>query len=256
MKLRICSDIHTEFMNAHAAKLERILAIALHYMPDDAEQTLVIAGDFGSMHKPKLLVNGLEILCKRFKEVIYIPGNHEYYGGSLERSEDAIKSFTRDIPNLQFGSQLNLGKIKAATLWTDFDGQNKGSIELARLYMNDYRQCLGRKGLLLAPEDTITEHIKELAFLSENIREGDVVITHHLPSFKSVDPEFTYSRLNGAYATNLENLIMEKKPAVWVHGHTHAPQDYMIGQTRIICNPRGYAGQEGNGYNPNLVIEV
>lgn len=253
-KFRIGSDIHTEFMKDH--KLERMLERAFTVTEDDKNQTLVLAGDFGSMHKPKLLIDGLKILSARFKDIIYIPGNHEYYGGSLNFTEKAITSFLHDT-NIFFGSQIVFSnRVCATTLWTDFDGGNPISMMLAKTNMNDYRLCKGFNGQLLTPEEVLMEHKRSLQFLKDNVKEGGIVITHHLPSFKSIDPEYTTSELNGAYATNLEEFILSAKPKLWIHGHTHVPHDYMIGDTRVVCNPRGYPGQEGNGYNPNLVIEL
>lgn len=46
-------------------------------------------------------------------------------------------------------------------------------------------------------------------------------------------------------------------PDLWVHGHMHNSVDYRVGATRVVTNPRGYAGHEINpNFNPQLVIEI
>ena len=261
MKLRITSDLHTEFMgHGNSAKITRILERALPVLPHDARTTLVIAGDLGSMHKPDNLIIALEYLCSRFVDVIYIPGNHEYYGGSLKDTPTWIADNTDHIDNLLFGPiQMHLGKptIHANTLWTDFDGGNDVSMFMALRGMNDYNHCGGPDdGIMLNPEHTLAIHRRTVEHLHNVVNEGDIVITHHLPSFKSIDSAYTNSPLNGAYASDLEWLILHTKPSLWIHGHTHRSKDYMIGQTRVLCNPRGYEGDLNPGYNPELVVEV
>lgn len=260
MKLRITSDIHTEFMG-HGENIPSWLTTAvLPPMANDQSTTLIIAGDLGSMHKPANLVTALECLSPRFESIIYTPGNHEYYGGSIAMTAHFIREKTCHIPNLCFGEQMLLidktpPDIHACTLWTDFDGLNPRSMDNARRRMNDYRLCGLTQNDLLQPEHTAEIHRLTLVELKRDVKKGDIVITHHLPSFKSIDPEYTASDVNGAYATNLEDFILEAEPALWIHGHTHASNDYMIGKTRVISNPRGYEGQVNPTYNNKLLVE-
>lgn len=84
---------------------------------------------------------------------------------------------------------------------------------------------------------------KAISFLEKNIKERDIVITHHLPSHRSVHPKWKGSLLNNFFVCNLENLILRKKPAYWIHGHTHEEFFYKIGNTTVICNPLGYRNE-------------
>lgn len=82
-----------------------------------------------------------------------------------------------------------------------------------------------------------------------------VVVTHHAPSMKSVDPKYGETPLNAAYASNLDHLV--DRADLWIHGHVHTAFDYRIGDGRVVCNPRGYVGAgEETGFNPKLVVEV
>lgn len=95
------------------------------------------------------------------------------------------------------------------------------------------------------------------ALLSEELAEGDVVVTHHLPSRRSIAPRYRHSPLNCFFLCDQEELIVERRPALWLHGHTHSSVDRQIGSTRIACNPFGYAvaGGLNSGFIDRLVIE-
>ena len=84
-----------------------------------------------------------------------------------------------------------------------------------------------------------------------------VVITHYLPSFRSIDPRFAESPLNGYFATDLDKEILDAEPQVWIHGHTHASCNYEIGKTLVLCNPYGYQHIELNKqYSENTLLEL
>lgn len=260
MKLREVSDVHTEFFGE-----DEIAEIAntriLPPMPDDKNTVLVLAGDIGAMSKPECLTNFLDAVCPRFEMVLYIPGNHEYYHGDIDKTPIKIRDMTKDIPNLYFdvagGAITHHGpKFHMHTLWTDFDKENSVSMMEAGMRMNDYRMVTKGKRIL-RPEDTLALHKWHLGLLEERVSEGDVVITHHSPSLFSIPEEYLTDRVNGAYHSDLNEFVLRKKPKVWFHGHTHTATTYKLGDTLVVCNPHGYGNQyKKNGYNPNMVIEV
>lgn len=84
-----------------------------------------------------------------------------------------------------------------------------------------------------------------------------VLVTHHLPSYRSVAPNFGGHPLNPCYASNLDGLIERYKPALWIHGHTHMSCDYQLGATRVVCNPRGYVNHNLNvDFKAGLVLRI
>jgi len=262
MKIRIASDIHTEFMARDLHKIDRITnTLILPCMEDDKQTVLILAGDIGSAYKPDILVKFLEVVCSRFLSVHYISGNHEFYGGCLGITESMIADKTKHLSNLVFGngkySPTGLPDIHQYTLWTDFCNGDNYSMQMASYTMNDYRVCFGEyEGVKMTPVETLIRHKQYIQQLEAHLKEGDIVVTHHLPSYKSIDARFKSSNVNSAYASDLDALILEKKPKLWIHGHTHASNDYMLGNTRVISNPRGYTIDLNPDYNSKLLVEI
>ena len=89
-----------------------------------------------------------------------------------------------------------------------------------------------------------------------------VVVGHHSPSFQSCHEQYKHDYLmNGAYHSSLENIMLDNPHIkLWTHGHTHHPFDYVIGETRVVCNPRGYEQPYGysefTGWDPEKVVEI
>jgi DNA repair exonuclease SbcCD nuclease subunit len=102
-----------------------------------------------------------------------------------------------------------------------------------------------------SPEDAVEDHKKMLAYLKKTLADTPesikvVVVGHHAPSKLSTHPRYADEFVtNGAYSSDLSELMLDNpKIKLWTHGHTHEVFDYMVGSTRIVCNPRGYDGYE------------
>jgi hypothetical protein len=141
------------------------------------------------------------------------------------------------------------------------------TLHAVRDMMNDFRIIKNdEKGYTnLKPADTVIRHRETLDYIRSVITEKHdekfVVVGHHSPSFKSVHEEYKAQHLmNGAYHSDLSEFIMDHPQIkLWTHGHTHHTFDYVIGETRVVCNPRGYNSDgysEDTGWNPNMVVEV
>ena len=70
-----------------------------------------------------------------------------------------------------------------------------------------------------------------------------VVISHHAPHPDSLEEKRATKPLDAAYASDLEALILRHKPDLWIHGHVHSQQNYMVGRTKVMANPRGVRHQ-------------
>lgn len=240
MKLHILSDLHNEFSIFPIPKIERDL--------------LILAGDIFAAKSRE------QIYIKNYMpdNTVYIPGNHEYYGSGIFKTEQYYQELVPNIFTQMQVREIRGMRIAGCTLWTDLNKGDPRTISIASREMNDYWQ-IAYMEKALSPYHTLTLHRQMVEWLY-SLSNIDVVVTHHLPSYKSISKEFLGSPLNGAYASDLEDLIKFLKPKLWVHGHTHSSQDYFIGSTRIVCNPRGYdfdGGKPQNkDFNPELIVEV
>lgn len=268
MLIRQSSDIHTEFMAKEQHKISRIVERdILPPLDTDAETTLILAGDIGSMHKPKCLEEFFAHVAPRFKYVLYIPGNHEGYGGQMDTMIGEVKKITDKYPNVFFNDKLLMVldgvTFAGCTLWTDMNGGDQKTIAACGNSMNDYRLIDYDHSRALRVVDTMALHVDHRAFLEQSWK-ADVIFTHHSPSLRSInkkylskDPEDFTSLMNGAYHNDLDGLVMAKGAKYWLHGHCHDPVRYFVGDTQVICNPKGYVGEKGiSGYDPKLVLEV
>ena len=182
---------------------------------------------------------------------MFVAGNHEYYGSSPEKVKRVLGQIVRDFSNLHVierGARIIQGvRFVGTTLWFRDDplaAQHRSA-------MNDFTQIRN-----FVPW-VFEENEKSIRFLRETVRPGDVVVTHYLPSQKSVHPKYQGSPLNPFFVCDVEDVILERQPVIWVHGHTHSSCTYTIGKTRVVCNPLGYVGYEDTtDFNPELVLDI
>lgn len=246
MKLQIMSDLHLEFGGEFSPSF------------NDTD-VVILAGDIHIGNK------GLDFIKKINKPVIYVVGNHEYYRHDITEINKQLSNHQQSNYYFLNNSSVEFEGVRVlgCTLWTDFclygEERQDESMNQADWQMNDYRQ-IKLNGSELRPKDTLALHRESVRWLEKELQkpfEGHtVVVTHHSPSEKSVPERFKGSGLNPAFASNLE-WLMRKGVDLYVHGHTHDSFDYLVGNTRVVCNPRGYVGYETNkDFDDNLIIEV
>lgn len=267
MKIREMSDIHLEFGSLTVPVLE-----------NEKEITLILSGDVGVAEKPSTIAPFVEEMASRHKRVLMILGNHEHYHGSMQRSLlKIIKALDKDayhanidiLENETIVDEDHNVALIGATMWTNCHNADPITVWTIENGLNDFR--LIRSGPAshpymrkLSAMETFAIHRKSTDYIFAEIvkhkAEGRkvVVFTHHAPSTLSIAAEYKKDHhLNGAYASALEERILDTKPDVWFHGHTHHSFDYMLGDTRVICNPRGYAPHDLNPtFDVNLILEV
>jgi hypothetical protein len=150
-----------------------------------------------------------------------------------------------------------------STLWTDMNKGDPLTLHAMSDMMNDFRiirnSDLGYT--TLRPTHVAVAHRKSLGYI-RTVMEGKydqkfVVVGHHSPSFQSVHPTYANETImNGGYHSDLSEFIMDHPQIkLWTHGHTHEDFDYMVGSTRVVCNPRGYINYEkrADSWTPKLV---
>ena len=253
MKLNVLSDLHLGF-----EAFER---------PVNDADVVVLAGDIARPREAAAWASGFD------KPVLYVPGNHEFYGGSidgtvaeLERLCDGTRVHLLDDREVIVDGVRFLG----TTLWTDFDlfdtaeRKSEAMAEAKRLLRDFSRIALGEStGAVFTPEDSAAlfrGHADWLASRLATPHDGPtVVITHHAPSPRSIHQRFAGSLLNACFVSNLEHLLGEDRAQLWIHGHTHDSFDYQVRGTRVVCNPRGYARSGVNEnplFDPDFTVEV
>jgi Icc-related predicted phosphoesterase len=212
------------------------------------------------------------------KPIVFVAGNHEYYYGTLEDriEEGRVAAVEAGVHFLDADSVTIDGvRFLGCTLWSDYRlyGNPVLGVDDAAKGMNDHRYIKrraikrGDKGRYrFAPKEAAWHHQRQRTFIERELatpHDGPtVVVTHHAPSRQSIPARFEGVALNVAYASNLESLILQWQPALWIHGHIHDSADYTIGTTRVRSNPKGYGPGaefkqiENPAFDPGLVIDV
>lgn len=247
------SDVHTEF-----DRPDPIVSSSPVLDNKIGADVLVLAGDIAVKENTDFIFEA----AKHYENVLTVMGNHEYYRGKYPETLNNLgKKFLGTNIHLLENKSINLEGVRfhGCTLWTDGGNYNPVTINRIDGELNDFRliRTHGGKDRFTAKYSTEL-HTESINFLKNNVKEGDVVITHHAPSFKSMHPRYANDmELNCAYMSALDDLILELKPSLWMHGHVHTSFNYMIGSTNVVCNPRGYFRYEENpDFDPNLVLEV
>jgi len=281
MKIKLVSDLHLEFADINIKNEEGcdvlilsgdiMVAQDLHDHPemDYGMYSNVNLADLGRRQQTALRFRDFLKRCSfQFPNVIYVAGNHEFYHGKWNQTLTILSEECRKHPNIYF---LERGYKKiddvifvGGTLWTDMNKADPITLHSARSMMNDFR--IIRKEYegytTLKPADTVYRHRDTLRYIEEIVDRKEVekyvVVGHHSPSFQSCHESYKDDMvMNGCYHSELGNFIADRPQIkLWTHGHTHHPFDYVIGETRIVCNPRGYDGYENTGWNPNIVLEI
>ena len=127
--------------------------------------------------------------------------------------------------------------------------------------MNDYKKIRKTPSYRkLRPVDTRALHHESVHHIERFLATGDprrsVVITHHAPSIRSLPERRRQEGFSCAYASRLDPFIEAHSPLLWIHGHIHHSQDYQIGRTRVLSNPRAYVDDPNPGFDPGLVVDL
>jgi len=288
MKIALASDVHLEFgdldivndQDAQVLILSGDICVAADLDMRDRRQT-----EMGfARYRSERFHDFFERCTANFPHVIYVMGNHEYYHSDFATALSEMRCKLAHLPNLYILERevktIDDVTFIGGTLWTDMNKQDPLTLYHMRTMMNDFRVIQNSavpvhfktqegefktRVAKFSPEDAVTEHVKMkeyiqvvTAFLGENPNKY-VVVGHHAPSRRSTHEMYAHDTvMNGGYSSDLDQFI-EDRPQIrlWTHGHTHHPFDYVIGETRIVCNPRGYINYEPAAGNFKLLtVEI
>lgn len=265
MMIRELSDIHLEFIR-YAEDVRREAGRIIPELPTDSETVLIIAGDIGSTKRITALSLFIDIVCARFKHVIYVLGNHEHYWSDISMTENTLRG-TLTNSNLTIAGNFVQTVVidgitfHAATLWTDYKKSPDEMKAVASRFLNDHRYIKDGPDLF-TPDKAQKIHASCKRKLAKLMKGKDnsktVIITHHLPTYKAVHPKYGDDPLNGAFASDLDAFILKHQPAYWFFGHTHDAYNGTIGTTQLVCNPVGYPNEQikNNGFHPSNVFTI
>lgn len=267
MKIQIVSDLHLEFSDFFIKNENNADVLILGGDIMLAEKVLLPESEYGVRFR-----DFLKRCSFQFPHVIYIAGNHEFYGGYWVKSLEKLRAACAVHDNVYFLERdtkiIDDVVFVGGTLWTDMNKGDPLTLHAVRDMMNDFRTItnddLGYTKL--KPVTTAQRHRETRQYIELVVKEHSdskvVVVGHHTPSFQSCHESYKSDHImNGAYHSDLTDIMLDHPQIkLWTHGHTHHTFDYMIGDCRVVCNPRGYeqtgGWSEDTGWNPNMIVEI
>ena len=254
MKLQVLSDLHLE----HGGVVPK------HHPEADV---IVLAGDLAPYTEG--LVARIAEHWARAPHILYVLGNHEFYGTELEETRVRLADECAQAGiHLLDPGMVRIGGVRfiGATLWTDLLLEGKADEIGAHMRISreisDFLGAIQHRGRDFTTGKSVALHRADRAFIENELEKAEgagdriVVITHHAPSPRSVRPWYEGDPFNCAFASDLDRVIERYQPALWIHGHMHDPVDERLGRTRLVANPAGYAYEAKMGFDPALCINL
>ena len=228
MKIRVISDAHFEFIT------DKEMPEFVAALPNDCD-VLVLAGDITTYSNQVVVIGEF---CKKYKHVVRVYGNHEFYGTSRGDVHNKTRKLQGRHSNLHVLNDshtvIDGQRFIGCTLWFEDTPQNAMSYRL----MNDCRRIQGFSKWVWEVSRNSAKYLRD------NVQEGDVVVTHHAPSERSISENYRNNRdwaVNGLYFYPMDDVLEGKRPRLWLHGHMHDAADYTVdGGCRVYSNPMGY----------------
>ena len=279
MKIAVTSDIHLEFGPIELKNTDNADVLIL-------SGDICVAKDLNAFRdggeRSERIHEFFQGCCSEFKHVMYVVGNHEHYHGDFTKTIPKLKERLGYLVNLHILDKESVMVddilFVGGTLWTDMNKSDditlmhmKGMMNDFRLVKNSTRETYFRDTEgnshshmpRFTPEDAVDDHKEMLEYLkimvSGKTDKKIVVVGHHAPSKMSTHPRYKDEDImNGGYSSDLSEFILDHPQIkLWTHGHTHEDFDYLLGSTRVVCNPRGYINYEDRAENFILkVVEI
>ena len=241
VKIAYCSDLHLDNFKYFG---ETIYPPIFNPYEDKAD-ILILAGDLYEYKYMQDHKQYIKSLSKMYKYILIVEGNHEFYESDIN-----------DKPSFKYPKNVILLKnntfiyedivFYGGTLWSNLSQLSSLDQYNIKHMIGDFKLISdwveGTKFTIEKMGSLYNEFIENMYESHLNLQEGQklVVISHFAPSLKSVTPGYENSALNPYFCNDIDELIKGMNIKCWVHGHTHSTHDYMIGNTRVVCNPRGY----------------
>lgn len=280
MNIQLLSDLHLEAHPHFTAQ------------PTPGADVLVLAGDVGS-YQPGSKLDDADFGLARFSPhhgwptpVIFVPGNHEYDTLDFDEAHARLRETCARLGLIWLEREtvvLDGVRFVGTTLWSDFDALGPTAADIpVQKGVNHTTNVLAEQ---LKARDkafraanyylskTLTTRAGEL-WVAEGLREQSLVcqdwlraalatpfdgptvaVTHFAPSLLSADPRYGRTPGTAGFCNALDDLL--PLAHTWLHGHLHAPSDYVHHGCHVVANPLGYARKnEQVGYRPDLLVQI
>lgn len=231
---------------------------------------IILAGDISHMGHALKYASGLA--QEHAVPVIFVPGNHEYYGKDYVEQTALAREFSAENVYVLMNDTVEFDGVRfiGSTLWSDFSAGAKNdqwtimqNRKFAGNYINDFHVIKHSESnnRRLKPEFVRDLNYEAMRYFKQQLDQGfdgtTVVVTHFSPSITLEDPQFKGSPASPYFNANCDELIKEYEPDFWFFGHTHSSVEAVIGKTKIFANQYGYKHEWGKtGYREGLVIDV
>lgn len=236
MKIQYASDLHIEFSENWNYLKNNPLKVE--------GDILVLAGDIGYLGDENYSAHPFwDCVSQSYSQVIIALGNHEFYKYyDIATLKDGFCHKIRENVSCYYNAVVTVGSVDiiVSTLWAKIELEDAYYTESA---ISDFRRIL-YSGEVLTFSDFNHEHKRCLDFIERSVSESKaqkiVVVTHHVPSFQMLSPEFVGSKANGAFTVELASYIEKSRINYWIYGHSHRNIDKVIGTTQCVSNQLGY----------------
>lgn len=221
MKFNVISDIHI----SHNTKMTSNDFVC----GCDKSLPLIIAGDISN--DAKEAADFIKEIAPMFPVVIFVPGNHDYYVYGIKKTNKIFEELEKEIQNFIFGNRKVVEffgqRFVCSTLW-----YKKDMFEFRFPRWPDFNCKLEK-------EEIYEENKKDMEFFVDNIKEGDIVVSHHMPSFHFIREEFKRYDTNIFFCSELFGSL-GVNPKSFIFGHIHTPIEEEMFGVKLKCNPLGY----------------
>lgn len=256
MKIQLMSDTHLEtypiWTNEEQEYRDDVFAV------NPEADVVVLAGDIVDRTAwPRL--SFVHWTNTYNKPVIWVPGNHEYWGGNWTTTINDLKEFCKKWPHITIldteWKEIDGVTFIGATLWAE---AKDPLLDMSTKLYGDFAEIAG----LTQVNQQRSRFYEQCTFLNSCLREfkdkKTVVVTHHLPSWSCIPQRYSNELLSGFYASNLDEYLCDPDihPDVWLHGHTHQYSMKTIGETLVVTNAVGTRNAKNPFYKPQFIFEV
>lgn len=251
MKIQYCSDLHLEFPENKKYILENPIR--------PKAEILILAGDIVPFAVIDKHQDFFDYVSENFRYTFWIPGNHEYYYSDINNRTGSFEEKIRDNVLLLNNTVKEIDGVRFifSTLWSDISPERQFLIQQS---LSDFK-VIKNNSRLFNTDDYKLLYQENLQFLKDTLKESkdtrSVLVTHHVPTFQKYPEKYRDSKINEAFAVDLDTLIIDNSIDYWIYGHHHCNiSDFNIGNTKMITNQLGYIRYEENiGYKESAVIE-